>query len=95
MRLFLISLGLRFLFSHLARFISLSPFYTAISREQPRIEATVQTPGGRVRYLAEIVENNRRYNNWVLEQSAIAERCYVLEEAAKALPESLPLTRPC
>ena len=44
-------------------------------------------PGERVRYLAEIVESNRRYNAWALEQAAVAERCYVLEKAAAELPE--------
>ena len=42
-------------------------------------------PGERVRYLAEIVESNRSYNRWALEQAALAERCYVLEQAGAEL----------
>ncbi|MFK7741108.1 MAG: methylmalonyl-CoA mutase family protein [Planctomycetota bacterium] len=42
-------------------------------------------PGERTRYLAEIVEHNRRYDAWSAEQAAIAERCYVLEKARDEL----------
>ncbi|MCU0866838.1 MAG: methylmalonyl-CoA mutase family protein, partial [Planctomycetes bacterium] len=45
-------------------------------------------PNDRVRYLAEIVEHNRRYNTWAQQQSELAERCYVLAAAAQALPAS-------
>ncbi len=51
-------------------------------------ETTHVIPNDRVRYLAEIVESNRRYNQWALEQAELAEACYVLEGASKALPES-------
>ncbi len=50
-------------------------------------------PSERVRYLAEIVENNRKYNTWVREQSALAERCYVLAAAKDALPEDAEVAR--
>src|SRR5690606_25535500 len=50
-------------------------------------------PGERVRYLAEIVENNRKHNTWVMEQAALAERCYVLAAAKDALPESAGAAR--
>ncbi|MCB9886375.1 MAG: methylmalonyl-CoA mutase family protein [Planctomycetes bacterium] len=50
-------------------------------------------PGDRVRYLAEIVESNRRYGAWAREQSALAERLYVLEQAAAALPEGAGAAR--
>ncbi|MCR9248356.1 MAG: methylmalonyl-CoA mutase family protein, partial [bacterium] len=43
-------------------------------------------PADRARYLAEIVENNRQYDRWAREQSALAERLYVLERAAAELP---------
>ena len=49
-------------------------------------DGTHVIPGERVRYLAEIVERNREYNQWARAQSAIAERCYVLEKAANELP---------
>jgi methylmalonyl-CoA mutase len=44
-------------------------------------------PSERARYLAEIVESNRHYGTWAREQSALAERLYVLEKAAEALPQ--------
>ncbi|MCB9876713.1 MAG: methylmalonyl-CoA mutase family protein [Planctomycetes bacterium] len=43
-------------------------------------------PGERVRYLAEIVEHNRRYSAWAREQAALAERVHVLELALQELP---------
>ncbi|MBL8755914.1 MAG: methylmalonyl-CoA mutase family protein [Planctomycetes bacterium] len=49
-------------------------------------ESSHVIPNERVRYLAEIVENNRRYNRWADEQSVLAERCYVLDGAKDALP---------
>lgn len=36
-------------------------------------------PSGRVRYLSEIADNNRSYDAWVKEQSAIATHCYALQ----------------
>jgi methylmalonyl-CoA mutase len=36
-------------------------------------------PPGRVRYLSEIVENNRNYDHWVSEQSAIAQQLYAID----------------
>ncbi len=50
-------------------------------------------PAERVRYLADIVDHNRRYNRWAAEQSELAERCYVLEAAATALPESAAVAK--
>jgi methylmalonyl-CoA mutase len=38
-----------------------------------------------VRYLSEIAENNRQYDNWVIEQSAIATRLYQVTGAIEAL----------
>jgi isobutyryl-CoA mutase len=50
-------------------------------------------PAARVRYLAEIVESNRRYNRWAVEQADLAERCYVLEGAVRALPDDASVAR--
>jgi methylmalonyl-CoA mutase len=50
----------------------------AAGRRSPR---RPRDPGERVRYLAEIVESNRRYNQWAIEQSDLAER--LLRAAAK------------
>jgi methylmalonyl-CoA mutase len=49
-------------------------------------ETTHVIPTERVRYLAEIVESNRKYNEWAVAQSDLAERCYVLSAAIAALP---------
>jgi methylmalonyl-CoA mutase len=58
----------------------------------PLVEGEPETmhviPAERVRYLAEIVENNRRYNDWTRAQADAAERCYVLAGALAALPEA-------
>jgi methylmalonyl-CoA mutase len=50
-------------------------------------------PAARVRYLAEIVESNRRYNRWAVEQADAAEQCYVLDGALRALPEGASVAR--
>jgi len=68
-------------------------FASSVELREGEPDGTHVIPGERVRYLAEIVENNRRYNTWVQEQSAIAERCYVLEKAANELPESADAAR--
>jgi len=49
-------------------------------------ETTHVIPAERVRHLAEIVESNRRYNDWSRTQADAAERCHVLAEALALLP---------
>ncbi|MFN8277264.1 MAG: methylmalonyl-CoA mutase family protein [Chitinophagales bacterium] len=44
-------------------------------------------PPARVRYLAEIAENNERYDHWVREQAALATKWYQVRGAAEAAPE--------
>jgi len=44
-------------------------------------------PPKRTRYLAEIAENNRAYDEWVKEQSAIASKLYQLKGAAALLQQ--------
>ncbi|HRE50950.1 MAG TPA: methylmalonyl-CoA mutase family protein [Flavitalea sp.] len=44
-------------------------------------------PPKRIRYLSEIAENNRNYDRWVDQQSAIASKQYQLEGARKLLQE--------
>ena len=68
-------------------------FVSSVEFREGDPESTHVIPGERVRYLAEIVENNRKYNSWVREQSTIAERCYVLAAAKSALPESAEAAR--
>ncbi|MFL5788758.1 MAG: cobalamin-dependent protein, partial [Flavisolibacter sp.] len=55
-------------------------------------------PPKRVRYLSEISENNREYNNWVAEQSEIASKLYQVsgilnEKETSSLPELLQLKK--
>ena len=45
-------------------------------------------PPDRIRYLSEIAENNRRYDRWVDEQVAIAQKLYGLQLAMKTLRET-------
>ncbi len=84
-------------------------FYHAVARaldaRRPgRFVCTVELPDGepstthvipaaRVRYLAEIVESNRRYNRWAAEQADLAEQCYVLDGAQRALPADASVAR--
>jgi len=45
-------------------------------------------PPARVRYLSEIAENNRSYDQWVTEQSDIANKMYALDSAINQLKHS-------
>jgi methylmalonyl-CoA mutase len=45
-------------------------------------------PAKRVRYLSEIVENNKAYDKWAEEQSEIAQEVYALNLSSKILKES-------
>ncbi|MFN0031841.1 MAG: methylmalonyl-CoA mutase family protein [Flavobacteriales bacterium] len=45
-------------------------------------------PPNRTRYLSEISENNRAYDKWAKEQSAIADKLYALNESIRVLEES-------
>ncbi|MCP4295654.1 MAG: methylmalonyl-CoA mutase family protein, partial [Proteobacteria bacterium] len=42
-------------------------------------------PAKRVRYLAEIAENNRSYDDWVDEQSEVAQQLYGIDQSIKAV----------
>ena len=45
-------------------------------------------PPSRIRYLSEISENNRNYDQWVTEQSDIANKMYALDSTIKQLSNS-------
>ncbi len=51
-------------------------------------EKTHIIPPERVRYLAEIAENNRQYDEWVEEQVDIAQKMYGLKQSIDTLKES-------
>ncbi|MFN3343641.1 MAG: methylmalonyl-CoA mutase family protein, partial [Flavobacteriales bacterium] len=44
-------------------------------------------PPARTRYLSEISENNRKYDNWVIKQVEIADRLYGIDTAIKTFDE--------
>jgi methylmalonyl-CoA mutase len=50
-------------------------------------------PPKRVRYLAEIADNNRAYDKWVEEQANIASKLYALEKAKSSLEYDDPAVR--
>ncbi|MDX5321647.1 MAG: methylmalonyl-CoA mutase family protein, partial [Bacteroidota bacterium] len=45
-------------------------------------------PPGRTRYLSEISENNRNYDQWVVEQSILADKLYGLHRSIEQLQDS-------
>lgn len=45
-------------------------------------------PPSRTRYLAEISEDNHKYNQWVIAQSAIAQKLYALQTSIETLKQS-------
>ena len=47
-------------------------------------------PPNRTRYLSEITENNRSYNNWVEKQSEVAEKLYAISATMEHLRTSPP-----
>ncbi|MBK8096306.1 MAG: methylmalonyl-CoA mutase family protein [Planctomycetes bacterium] len=50
-------------------------------------------PGDRIRYLAEIADNNHRYDRWAKEQADVAESLYQLQGARAALPAEAGVAR--
>ena len=48
-------------------------------------QLTSVIPAKRVRYLSEIVENNRQYDKWAEEQSQLAQEAYVLDYSAQLM----------
>ena len=68
-------------------------FVSTVPLQEGEAQTSHVIPGDRIRYLAEIVESNRRYNQWAIAQSDLAERLYVLREAANALPANATAAR--
>jgi methylmalonyl-CoA mutase len=50
-------------------------------------------PPNRTRYLSEITENNRSYNNWADKQSEVAEKLYAINKTIETLGGISPLSR--
>ncbi len=62
-------------------------FRSTFTHEGEMSEKIFIIPPQRTRYLSEIAENNRNYDKWVLEQSAVADTLYRLEGARSVLKE--------
>jgi methylmalonyl-CoA mutase len=45
-------------------------------------------PPGRTRYLSEISDNNRKYDNWVVDQAEVAQRLYGILKSIEAIEDS-------
>lgn len=45
-------------------------------------------PPARIRYLSEITENNRRYNDWTKSQAEVAQRLFAIDKTIKTLEDS-------
>ncbi|MFZ6013744.1 MAG: methylmalonyl-CoA mutase family protein, partial [Bacteroidota bacterium] len=57
-----------------------------ITREMS--EKVFVIPPHRTRYLAEISENNRKYDEWVREQKEVAQKLYAVQKSIESLKES-------
>ncbi|ADB38277.1 methylmalonyl-CoA mutase family protein [Spirosoma linguale] len=81
--------GMNQLFDRLMRVLGLEHTAgntTAVANEpQPAPSAII--PTGRVRYLAEIVEESRRYADFVEEQTTLARQLYQLDGAIQLMPD--------
>ncbi|MBD8487496.1 methylmalonyl-CoA mutase family protein [Echinicola sp. CAU 1574] len=60
--------------------------FTLSENKENRVsEKVFIIPPGRTRYLSEIVENNRNYDQWVVSQSEIAQQVYSIKKSIAAL----------
>ncbi len=65
-----------------------TPFTTHIGHTDEMSEKIFIIPPARVRYLSEISENNRSYDQWANEQAEIANKLYGIHKSIQALNES-------
>ncbi len=63
-------------------------FDTSYSTEQELSEKIYIIPPKRVRYLSEIAENNRGYDEWAKKQSEIAQKLYGLKKTISTIQET-------
>jgi len=68
-------------------------FESSMHLREGEPEGSHVIPTDRIRYLSEIAETNREYDQWAREQSTSAERAYVIDAAMRALPESATAAR--
>lgn len=64
-------------------------FKTHIGHTDEMSEKVYIIPPARVRYLSEISENNRSYDQWVNAQAEVANRLYGIQKSIETLKESL------
>ncbi|KAB7730355.1 methylmalonyl-CoA mutase [Rudanella paleaurantiibacter] len=77
--------GMNALFERLMGVLGIQMPGTNTERTDARPQAII--PADRVRYLAEIVEESRRYGDFVTEQSALARQLYQIDGTLKILPD--------
>lgn len=63
-------------------------FQTQYAAADEMSEKIYIIPPNRIRYLSEIAENNRKYDEWVAKQADIARRLYGLRQSIRALEQS-------
>jgi methylmalonyl-CoA mutase len=84
--------GVNKLFSEIIKAVEIKTKTHFAQKENEVIEKDASVDGWivppkRVRYLSEIVEENRKYNDWANEQCTIASKIYKIQGAAEALKE--------
>ena len=62
-----------------------APLHSTFSNTDEMSEKIYIIPPNRTRYLSEISENNRKYDQWGLEQAAVAQKLFGIEKAIEAL----------
>jgi len=71
------------------------PFSGIISSGNPSKQLSYIIPPSRVRYLSEITETNREYDNWVIDQKEIAQQLFGLNKTLEVLDrEGIDETHP-
>ena len=71
-----------------------APLESSLHLPEGQSEKIYIIPPERVRYLSEIAENNRRYDEWVNRQVAVAEKLYGLQVAMTHLRETSSSAQP-
>ena len=73
---------------HTIQKVTSSNLSTSFDTNHELSEKIYIIPPNRVRYLSEIAEKNHTYNNWVKEQSAIAQKLYGIKKTISAINET-------
>ena len=65
-----------------------SNFQTSFEKEEDESEKIFIIPPKRVRYLSEIAENNRQYDEWAIKQAEVAQKLYGIRKTIETIHES-------